>query len=95
MITLAIESRIHLGDTWIEPIDMSKTRLSGGVPRHSSRRGLVRFPDGKLRTVTLGDTYNHIAAQPSHGRVGYVFVHIFNRGATQEYAFSGPHNHFN
>ena len=67
--------RTHLGDTWIDDESLAYSTYSG-APTGSNRKGLVRFPDGKLRKVTLGvaDTYYTIPAKPSKGRIGFVMV---------------------
>lgn len=53
--------------TWIGPEEHAYNTYSG-AHSGSNRRGRVRFPDGKIRTVTLGvaDTFFSI---PAHGRI--------------------------
>jgi hypothetical protein len=67
--------RHHLGETWIDDEQMAYNTYSGAATG-SNRKGYVRFPDGKLRRVTLGvaDTFFSIPAKPSQGRIGYVSV---------------------
>jgi len=82
--------RITLGETWIDPEELAYNTY-GGVPTGSGRRGLVRFPDGKLRIVRLRvpDTYFTIPARPSHGRLGRISV---DRPGTEseEFRFHPP-----
>ena len=54
-------------ETYIDPEEKAYNTYSGAHSR-SNRRGRVRFPDGVVRSVTLGipDTYFTI---PAHGRV--------------------------
>lgn len=74
MVTV-LEGRSHLGATWVDPEPLAYNTY-GGAPSGSNRKGLVRFPDGKLRRVRLGvaDTAFSIPARPSRGRVGIVTV---------------------
>lgn len=74
---------MELAPTWIGPEEDAYNTYSGAHSR-SGRRGYVRFPDGKLRTVTLGvpDSFFSI---PAHGRVngrymsGFVSVDTDNK----------------
>lgn len=62
--------RTEINGTWIDAEE-----LAYNVPlKKSPRRGLARFPDGKLRMVRLGvpDTFFTIPARASDGRHGYV-----------------------
>lgn len=66
--------RVVRGATWIDPEEYAYPE---GSLRQSRRRGLVKYPDGKLRTVVLGvpDTFFTIPARgKAHGRTfsGYV-----------------------
>lgn len=76
--------------TWIGPEEHAYNTYSG-AHSGSNRRGRVRFPDGKIRTVTLGvpDTYFSI---PAHGRVNGKYVsgvvmHESEWGEDGEYKF--------
>ena len=64
-----------LGNTWIDREELAYNTHSGSASG-SNRRGLVRFPDGKLRIVRLGvaDSYFTLPAKPSRGRIGTVTV---------------------
>lgn len=73
--------------TWIGPESDAYNTYSG-AHTGSNRRGKVRFPDGKLRIVTLGvpDTYFTI---PAHGRINGKYVSGFVSMADDgEYEFS-------
>lgn len=65
-----------MATTWIDPEEKAYNTYAGGHSR-SGRKGMVVFPDGKIRKVTLGvpDTYFTI---PCHSRVNgkYVSGHI-------------------
>ena len=65
----------HLGPTWIQAEELAYNTYHGSASR-SERRGLVRFPNGKLCLVRLGvaDTFFTIPAKPSHGPIGFVMV---------------------
>lgn len=57
-----------IGETWLDREELAYNTYSG-TQWGSNRKAKVRFPDGKLRTVTAGiaDTYFSI---PAHGKVG-------------------------
>lgn len=84
--------RQFLGETWIDDEELAYNAYSG-APSRSNRRGLVRFPDGKLRKVKLGvaDTFFSIPAIPSHGRKGTVMVNhteaLFDDSIAEEFHF--------
>jgi hypothetical protein len=67
--------RLCVNETWIGP-EADAYNTFSGAPTGSNRRGLVRFPDGKLRLVRLGvpDTYFSIPAKPARGRIGTVML---------------------
>lgn len=62
--------RVELGATWIDPEELA---YPAGSLRQSRRKGKVRFPDGKLRIVTLGvpDTYSTIPARAARSVDGH------------------------
>lgn len=64
---------VKIGETWIGN-EQAAYCTPTGTHWGSRRRGLVRFPDGKLRRVTLGipDTWFSIPGHDSRGRVGFV-----------------------
>jgi hypothetical protein len=71
-----MEERVTwLGETWIEPEELAYNTPYGSASE-SNRRGLVRFPDGRLRRVRLGvpDSYFTIPARPDRTRIGFVMV---------------------
>ncbi len=74
--------------TYIDDEMLAYNTYHGGHSR-SNRRGRVRFPDGKLRTVTLGipDTYFSI---PVHATVKghYVSGWVSFDDDTNEYIFN-------
>lgn len=84
--------------TWIDPEELAYVTPNGGHSR-SQRRGMVYWPDGKLRTVLLGvaDTY---WTMPAHGRItgkyasGYVAMNedqAYNADVPEdEYVFFVP-----
>lgn len=74
-------------DTWVGPEEMAYNTPSGAHSR-SGRRGRVRWPDGRIRAVTLGvpDTFYTI---PAHGRLHgrYVSGYVSLDTDTREYRF--------
>ncbi len=62
-------------NTYIGP-EQDAYNTYSGAHTGSGRKGRVRFPDGKIRTVTLGvpDTFFSI---PAHGRIDGRYVSGF------------------
>lgn len=62
-------------NTYIDPEELAYNTYHGGHSR-SNRRGRVLFPDGKIRSVTLGvpDTFFTI---PAHARINGKYVSGF------------------
>lgn len=79
--------RHWLGNTYIEDEELAYNTYSGAHSR-SYRRGRVRYPDGRILSVTLGvpDTYFTI---PAHGRLHgkYVSGYVSVDTDTEEYVF--------
>lgn len=81
-----------LGNTYIEPEGLAYNTPTGAHSR-SNRRGLVRYPDGRILSVILGvpDTYFTI---PAHGRLhgkyvsGFVSVDTQANQGRGEYTFT-------
>lgn len=81
-----------LGDTYIEAEKLAYNTYTGRHSR-SNRHGMVRYPDGRILSVTLGvpDTFFTI---PAHGRLhgkyvsGFVSVDTDANQGRGEYVFT-------
>lgn len=83
---------LWLGDTYIEAEHLAYCTPTGSHSR-SQRHGMVRYPDGRILSVTLGvpDTFFTI---PAHGRLhrryvsGFVSVDTDANQGRGEYIFT-------
>lgn len=75
----------HLGKTWIDREERAYNTYSG-AHTGSGRKGLVRWEDGALRTVTLGvaDTFFSV---PAHGYIRGRYVSGYVSVGEEEFEF--------
>lgn len=81
-----------LSDTYIESEQLAYNTYTGAHSR-SNRHGMVRYPDGRILSVTLGvpDTFYTV---PAHGRLhgkyvsGFVSVDTDYRNGEGQYIFT-------